>query len=261
MTDHLRVEQHGAVQLLVLDRPARRNALRHADMEALAAHLDRLAADAATRVLVVTGAPPAFCAGEDLEEATTLLHDPDRLARIADVLQGLTRRIVALPQVTIAAVNGPAVGMGAELAVAMDLRLAAERAWFVFPEVERGLFHTNGVTWLLPRQVGAGRAAEWLLSARRVSADEALRAGLVARVEADEDALVAQALELAQRIAGHAPLSVRQLRALLWRSGEATLEQMLAAESAALAACVASADAAEGVRAFLERRAPVFTGR
>jgi enoyl-CoA hydratase/carnithine racemase len=262
MTGHpeVRLERRDAVALLTLDRPERRNALRLDAMRALAEALDRLAAEAAIRVVVVTGTPPAFCAGEDLDEALAMMGQPARLVATASMLQGLTRRLVAMPQVVVAAVNGPAVGLGAELAIAMDLRLAARSAWFAFPECERGLFHTNGVTWLLPRIVGLGPAADWMLTARRVMAEEARAAGLVTHLE-DDDALLERALELAERLARLAPLSLRQLKRLLHRSFETTLEQALTGEEAALARCVASEDAFEGMRAFLERRTPEFRGR
>jgi enoyl-CoA hydratase/2-(1,2-epoxy-1,2-dihydrophenyl)acetyl-CoA isomerase len=220
-----------SVALLRLARPESRNAVRSATLDAIEAHLDALAGDEGVPVLVVAAEPPAFCAGIDLGEAAELAkaaHDVRRA--FLERLQDLTRRLRALPQVTIAAVDGPAVGLGAELAIACDLRVLGPRARFQFPELARGLFPTNGVTELLTQIVGRDTAWRWLLAAQAVDAAEAgsARLGLVCRQPCE-----AAALDLAETLAAHPGGALREAVAVLRAAGQPSLETALRREAEA----------------------------
>lgn len=249
----------GRVAWVTLNDPVRGNALGLGALEQLAAALDRVAGSRRARAVVITGRGSSFCAGDDLGELDGRLGPRGDVAwvrRAAAAVQGITRRLAALERPVIAAVNGPAVGLGAELAVACDLRLVADVAWFRFPEVRLGLLPTNGVHHLLPRLVGAGRAAEWLLSGRRVAAAEALATGLVNRV-VPADLLADEAEALAARLASASPAAVKAVRRLL-ADGEMDLEACLERETEALVDIATGDDAVEGLLAASEGRAPRF---
>lgn len=264
-------ERRDAIGIVTFNRPESLNAFRASTYERLIERLGDIATDDSIRVLVLTGAGRAFCAGTDLKELAEGIPESgaaaggapdvpvDRVGPNVELNQEVTRRLVALDQVTIAAVNGYAVGYGAELAIACDIRVAAESAWFVFPEVERALFVTNGVTWMLPRIVGLGRAMEWLTTARRISAAEALGAGLVTEY-VTQDRLLELALDIGGAIARNAPFSVRMVKRAL-QDRPASLEDALATETRAVLACRELEDWREGVRSFIEKRPAVFRGR
>ncbi len=180
--EDLTVERRGDVSIVWFERPERLNAFRLATFAMLHEALDLLADDAGVRAVVLTGRGRGFCAGEDLEEMDGAADRgfTVRAAR-ADLsrLQNLTRKILGFPKPVVAAINGPAVGLGAELPLVCHQRIAAPEAYFFFPEARRGMLETNGTFHFLPRIVGLGRAAEWLLTARKIPAPEALAAGLV----------------------------------------------------------------------------------
>lgn len=256
-------EKRESLAVVTFNRPDALNAFRRAMIEQLLAILDDVMGDEATRVLVLTGRGRAFSAGVDLGEFDQLLGGAAHLAEArAQVqrLQELTRRMLRLPKPILAAVNGVAVGVGAELAIASDIRLAAEGASFAFAEVRRGLFETNGVLYLLPRLVGAGRALEMMLTGERITASAALQAGLVTRVVADEG-LMAAAFELAGLLASNAPISSRLIKQGLQRTYDLDLEGVMQLEEDGMLTCLTSEDLQEGVRAFLEKRPPVYRGR
>ncbi len=262
--DDIRLERRGNIAIVTFHRPEVLNAFNTATYRRLLDVLEELATEESVRVVILTGAGRAFCAGTDLRElgedgALTDEASFESARRGVERNQEITRRLVTLDQVTIAAVNGYAVGFGAELAIACDIRVAAETAWFVFPEVERALFVTNGVTWMLPRIVGLGRAIEWLTTGRRISAAEALGAGLVTEY-VTRDRLLELALDIGGVIAGNAPLSVRMTKRAL-QDRPASLEDALAAETRALLACRRAEDWEEGVLSFLEKRRPIYRGR
>jgi enoyl-CoA hydratase/carnithine racemase len=261
MTDLL-VEIADGVAVVTFDRPEVLNACTRSTIEELLAALERVRDDEGAGALVITGRGRGFCAGEDLRELGDLLADPAAVGAAMEphlaMFQEVTRRLVALPKPTIAAVNGVAVGFGAELAVACDIRLAAEEATIGFVEVKRALFETNGVTYLLPRLVGRGHAIELLLGGERVTAVEALRIGLVNHVFPGSR-LMEEAVARAHALARNAPIPVRLLKELLGR--EMDLETAMTLELEALRRCLASDDLREGVRSFLERRPPVYRGR
>lgn len=186
MNDDVQVEVADGVAVARLNRPERLNACRRATYEALHALFARLEREDAWGGLVLTGNGRAFCSGHDLDD----VHGDERtVAETVVLLQDITRRALACSKPLVAAVNGPAVGFGVEVMLAFDLRIAAPGAYFMLPELSRGLFHTNGTYHLLPRLVGSGVAADMILTGRRVTADEALRSGLVSRVVAADELL------------------------------------------------------------------------
>jgi enoyl-CoA hydratase/carnithine racemase len=202
-TEDVVVERRGAIAVVWFNRPDRLNAFRGPTFDQLHSTLDRLATDQPTAALVLTGRGRAFCAGEDLMEARQAAIGGWRLREVRSELvrlQNLTRKVAEYPKPVIAAVNGPAVGLGAELSLACDVRLAAREAYFYYPEAQRGLSPTNGTFHYLPQIVGHGRAADWLLTARKIPAAEALDAGLVTGLY-DGETLVEAAVGFAARIA------------------------------------------------------------
>ena len=204
-----------ATAVLRLSRPGARNAIRATTLDDFDARLASLREEEGARTVVIAAEPPAFCAGVDLDEAERLSVAPlaERRAFV-ERLQQLTRSLRSLPQVTIAAVDGVAVGLGAELAIACDIRFAGDDARFCFPELSRGLFPTNGVTALLPALVGSGRAYELLLGGEWIDADAADAIGLARRAAGSAaGAADAFADALAQADGNAMRLAIRTLRA------------------------------------------------
>lgn len=241
MTDLVQTQRAGYVLVVTLNRPEARNALNPELIDGLSAVLLSADADPEVRVIVLAGAGPVFCAGLDLKAFT-------RGGRL-DGLVWFCREGVATP--VIAAVNGPALAGGFELMLACDLVVAAQDATLGIPEVKRGLFAAGGGT-TLPDRVPAAVALEMGLTGEPVTAAQARDVGLVNRV-VPADRVLPEALILAQQIAGNAPLGVAVTKKLMRerRWGEpAEVEQIFR-----------SADAAEGARAFAERRPPEWTGR
>jgi len=203
-TPDIEVEDRAGVAVVWFNRPKVLNAFRLATFARLTEVLDQLAEAPDQAAVVLTGRGRAFCAGEDLAEMNDAARTGFALGEaLTDLnrLQALTRRLVAYPKPVIAAINGPAVGLGAELPLAADFRIASPDAYFLYPEARRGMLETNGTFRLLPDVVGLGRATEWLLSARKVPVDEALRAGLVSEV-VDPARLVDRAVAMARQAAG-----------------------------------------------------------
>ena len=197
--DDLTIEPRGDVAIIWFERPDRLNAFRPATFEMLHEALELVAMDNGVRAVVLTGRGRGFCAGEDLAEmdgAAGLGFTVRAARRDLTRLQDLTRKLLAFPKPVVAAINGPAVGLGAELPLACRLRIAAPEAYFYFPEARRGMLETNGAFHFLPRIVGLGRAAEWLFTARKIPASEALAAGLLNAV-APPGMVVEQAVAVA----------------------------------------------------------------
>jgi enoyl-CoA hydratase/carnithine racemase len=262
LTD-IRFTKENGVAVAIFDRPECLNAFRPGTYHELLRVLDDAEHDESVRAVVLSGAGRAFCAGDDLRELSNRLENGTSLVEHVnwiESLQEVTRRIVGLPKPVIAAVNGPAVGFGAELAVACDIRIAAEDASFAFPEAKRSLFVTNGLLGLLPQLIGFGRAMELMLTGAAVDARAAERIGLVTHVVPNGYAREA-AEALARAIAGNAPISVRLVKQLGRRAQEMDLESVLRLEVEGVSECLASSDLAEGTRAFVERRAPQWSGR
>ena len=229
MNDILVTESDGVV-VATFNRPTRLNACRSATYTELAAVAARFAADPAWRALVLTGAGRAFCAGQDLDDVPTELTAGNDLAERIATLQQITRLFAAAAKPTIAALNGPAVGFGLECTLAFDIRIATEAAYFLLPELARGLFHTNGTYHFLTGLVGRGMATDMILTGRRVTAHEALRAGLVSRLEDAHDLLPAS-MALAREMSGLNPRAVACAREGLRRGATASLEDALEFEA------------------------------
>jgi enoyl-CoA hydratase len=245
------------VALVTIDRPDALNALSFDLLDALAGALERLDADPACRAIVLTGAGSrAFAAGADIKEladqTSASLHEGGRFTA--------WDRIAAIGLPIIAAVRGFALGGGCELAMTCDMIIAAEDAVFGQPEILIGVMPGAGGTQRLTRAVGQARAMELILTGRSITAVEAEAMGLVTRV-VPAAAAVDAAIEVASRIATMPPLAVRAAKRAVRLASEAPLERGLTAERDAFFALFDTADQDEGMRAFMEKRAPVWTGR
>jgi enoyl-CoA hydratase/carnithine racemase len=263
--EQITVELSENVLTLTLDRPERLNAWTEQMGRELRAAFDRADADDEVRAVIVTGAGRGFCAGADLASGGDTFD-----ARKRDAVAGarrdnggeLTLRIFDCTKPVIAAINGPAVGVGATMTLPMDVRLAAEDARIGFVFARRGIIPEACSSWFLPRVVGISRAMEWVATGRVFSAQEALEAGLVRSLHPN-DQLLDAARELAREIAENtAPVSVALARRLMWRMLGAE-HPMLAhrADSRGMVARGQSADAVEGITAFLEKRPARFPDR
>jgi enoyl-CoA hydratase len=250
----VRVERDGAVLVVTIDRPQAKNAIDTAAAEGIGAAMEQLDTDDSLFVGVLTGAGGVFSAGMDLKAflAGEKPHVPGR------GFAGLVERPPAKP--LIAAVEGPALAGGFEIALACDLIVAGEGASFGLPEVRRGLLAGGGGLLRLPRKAGLPRATEWALTGDRISAADAHAAGVVNRLVPAGQALEA-ALELARQIAGNGPLAVQGTKRILSEGQGWPAEEAFARQWEVYAPIRASEDAKEGARAFTEKRAPVWRGR
>jgi enoyl-CoA hydratase/carnithine racemase len=256
----IRVSYPGAgIAEITLDRPAAMNAVSSAMAAELTGVCAELAAAPEVQVVVFSAAGErAFSAGADLKERAGLT-DAD-LLRQRHAIRGLFGALLALPQPAIAAVHGFALGGGCELALSCDLVVADETAVFGLPEVTVGLVPGGGGTQLALRRLGPGRAADLVLTGRKVGIDEAERLGLVdRRVPAGQDGTAAR--ELAGQIAANSPVAVRAAKRALRHGWGVSLEAGLDVEDAAWRTAAASPDRREGIAAFAEKRKPVWPGR
>jgi 2-(1,2-epoxy-1,2-dihydrophenyl)acetyl-CoA isomerase len=256
MADEVLTSRDGAVLTITFNRPEVYNAFNRELHAALHDALEE-AGDAAVRCVVVTGAGKGFCAGQDLNEFGAVS------ASIGKALETTyhpnVRLVRSLAKPVIAAVNGPAAGAGLSFACACDLRVAAESATFVPGFVGIGLVPDAGGTWFVHRLLGFARAFEWMGSNRRLSASEGLEWGLVSEVIPDER-FATRVAELAAEWASRPTQALGRTKRLFEHAFTADLEQQLALEARLQQESVATADFAEGVDAFLEKRTPRFTG-
>ena len=264
MTDyqHLVVDTTLAgVRTITLDRPDRLNAVNNALAFSLADALADAATADAVRVVVVTGAGRAFCAGLDLTEPPELPHATraDRLDPYAWVGTWV-QRVVACEKPVIAAVNGPAAGAGFGLALACDIRLVTQSARLTAGYVRRGLSPDAGVSYFLPRHVGLARAAEILLTGRDIDSTEALAIGLAAAVIPDAD-FAHDVAAYAARLALGAPIAQALTKRMLMQSFDRPLDAALRDELTQIKVCFSTGDVAEAMDAFREKRTPTFKGR
>jgi enoyl-CoA hydratase len=257
--ENLLIERDGAVLIITINRPKVLNALNAPLLADLSAAIDDAAADAGVRGVVITGAgEKAFVAGADINELSeqTPIAGRERARRG----QGLFDRIERLGKPVIAAVNGFALGGGCELAMACTMRLAADTAKFGQPEINLGLIPGYAGTQRLARLVGRGRALELLLSGHSISADEALRIGLVNRVVPAAQ-LLTEARALAQTLASKAPIAVRYILDAVARGVDMPFADAQDYEATLFGLVSTTEDMKEGTRAFLEKRKPAFKGR
>lgn len=262
MADHdeplvLRADD-GPVATLTLNRPAARNALSAAMLDALHLELAAIDADRSVHVVVLAGAGPAFCSGHDLREIRTE-PDPAFRERLFDRCSEVMIQLTRLRQPVIAKVHGVATAAGCQLVATCDLAVAGASARFATPGVNIGLFCSTPMV-ALTRSVAPKHAMELLLTGDLVSADEAARIGLVNRVVADDD-LDDAVSELAGAIAAKSPLTVAIGKEAFWRQRDLPLEDAYTHASDVMVRNLATADAAEGVAAFLDKRRPIWEGR
>jgi enoyl-CoA hydratase len=251
--DPVRVEKKGAVATVVLDRPDSLNILNSATLEKLGDALEELEGDRETRSIVITG-NGHFSAGADVRELKE--KDPAQAEVFSRLGQGICKRIEAMRKPVIAAVRGYALGGGCEIALACDIRIAAESAKFGQPEVNLGIIPGFGGTQRLTRLVGIGKAKELILTGRIVNAGEAERIGLVNSVVKDEE-LMGRVTDLAELFLQKSPVALGAAKMLIdgCREGGDGLER----EVTSFAECFASEDHSEGIDAFLEKRKPRFS--
>lgn len=258
----VRYEIHGAVALITLNRPERMNTFG-STMKADLAHafFELARKDESVRAVVVTGSGDrAFSAGADIKErAQSDASATDFFVAQRDVY-ALFSGVRTFEKPVVAAVNGVAIGGGMELALACDIRLAATTARFGLTELKLGVLPAAGGTQLLPRLIGVGRAKEMLMSSDIVDADTALRYGIVTRLY-EPDALLQAALDYAQRLAEQPPLAIRMAKLIVDEGSATDLKTALEIERLAATVVYGSADRAEGLRAFVEKRKPMFVGR
>ena len=265
--DEITYAVDGPVATITLDRPDRLNAFTGRMMQQLIAAFDEIDADDSVRAVIVTGAGRGFCAGADLGAGGATFDadaqsggsaPPEMEQRDGGGL--VTLRIFECTKPVIAAINGPAVGIGATMTLPMDIRLASSQSKFGFVFARRGIVPEACSSWFLPRLVGISQATEWCFTGRVFGPDEALAGGLVRSVH-EPDELLGAAQELAEEIAHNtSAVSVALTRAMLWRMlGESHPMAAHEVDSPAIAYLGKSDDAREGVMSFLEKRPAAFT--
>jgi enoyl-CoA hydratase len=255
----IRYHVEDRVGVVTIDRPEKRNAMTYAMLGEFIETVGRADEDPDTVVIVVTGVPGAFCAGTDLADLATVPGETRGLRGSAEEKHKWWP-IAQARKPTVGAIDGPAVGMGAEFSSQCDLRLASTQARFAWNFVHRGLVPDTGAgTWLLPRIVGLQPALKLLYTGEMIDAAEALRLGYVLDVLPSEELLPA-AMALANAIAAGSPHSLGLIKSLVHQGLTAPVDEHMARHTTALAACFKSDDHREGVASFLERRPAHFTG-
>ena len=265
MSDTVLIEREGGIARVTLNRPDVLNALDAELCDALVGALAQAERDRDTRVLVPRGAGGHFMAGGDLRAMHQVLNRPAEQRRrhfegFVDRVHPIIRIMRRMPQPVIASIAGAAGGFGLSLVLAADLALCAADSIFTMAYCRIGTSPDGSSTWFLPRTVGVKKAMELALLGDRFGAREAERLGIVNRV-VSPDRLEGETEALARRLAAGPALAYANTKRLLGASGHASLDQQLQAEAEAFAACAAGDDFAEGVTAFVEKRAPVFSGR
>jgi len=261
MYEHIEVTENDCILTITLNRPDRLNAFIGHMRRDLAEALEHAASDRNVRVVIITGAGRAFCAGGDVAFMAELMkrRDAEEFSRIL----GAGRRVIlAIRQMTkpvIAAINGPASGAGCNLALACDLRIASSDATFSQSFAKVGLHPDWGGTYFLPRLMTPNKACEMFFLGESIDAAEALQLGLVNQVVAPEE-LESATMQLAERLRAAPPIALAAAKHAVYMSQAADLDEMLRYETEAQLRCFDSDDGHEGVQAFLEKREPRFTG-
>ena len=258
--EHIIYEVDNGIATITIDRPEKKNAMTYMMLGEFIETVAHAASDTSARVVVLTGRPGAFCAGTDLADLATIPGS-------ARGLRGSAQEhdkwwpLLQCPQPTICAIDGPAVGMGAEFTSQCDIRIATPNARFAWNFVHRGLVPDTGAgTWLLPRLIGLQNALRLLYTGEFVSAQDALQLGYVQQVVSSES-LLDTAYALAATIASGSPHSQRLIKSLVYEGLPSSVEQHMLRHTAAMSACFKSDDHREGVASFLERRSASFTGQ
>lgn len=257
-TQNVLLEKEGALATIFINRPQYLNALDQTTVRELSMAIDDVAHDRKTRVIILTGAgEKAFVAGGDI----SFMQDmSSKVAReFARFGQGVLRKLESLPKPVVAAINGFCLGGGCELAMACDFRIASEKAKFGQPEVGLGVTPGFGGTQRLPRLVGAGKAKLLLYTGDTIDAAEALRIGLVDAVVPHEE-LMNHVREIANRIASRSQVAVRFCKVAVNEGMQTDIDRAMTIEADIFALCFSTADQKEGMKAFIEKRSPQFTG-
>ncbi len=260
--DSILLDRDGSIATLTLNRPASLNALDLTMIDALVDHTAKLAADETLRCVVIRGAGSHFMAGGDIRSfAGQLVHSGSErqlhFTRMVERVHAAIENLQRMPHVAIASVHGAVAGFGMSLMCACDLAVAADSSYFASAYRHLALTPDGGASYTLPRLVGTKKAMEILLLGERFGSDEALRIGLVNRVVAHHE-LQAETRKLAEAVANGPRTALRNAKRLLNQSLSQSLSVQLEAEAASFGACAATADFAEGIRAFIDKRAPVF---
>jgi len=258
-------EKKGSIAIVTFNRPEKMNASTDLMYEELLDCFARVDGDEDVRVLIITGAGKAFCAGADLKDRFLPKIEKRKKGLLKDVTEEISDRgalaLSRIRKVTIAAVNGVASGVGCTLALGCDIRMASEKARFGFPFLRVGLLPEFGSTYYLPRLVGIGKACELVFTGQTVDAQEAKEIGLVNRVVSPEK-LMEETFTMADRIVRMPPLALMISKRALYQGLRAPdLASQLQYETLALVHLFGTADHEEGVRSFLDKRDPVFKGR
>jgi 2-(1,2-epoxy-1,2-dihydrophenyl)acetyl-CoA isomerase len=260
MSDVVGVEAVGAVRVITIQRPQARNALTRPVLDGLRTALDAASRDPAARCVVLTGAGGHFCSGADLRQ--NLVDDPDlgdHLEGYMDEFHGLVRAIVRCEKPTIAMMDGAAVGFGADIAFACDLRVASDQAYAQEKFVKIGLMPDGGGTFWLPRLVGTARAMQMILLAEKVDAPELHRLGVVVKVVASAS-LREATLAIARELAAGPPLAFAAIKRSVYASW-GSVEDALLRERTEQLKLLRSSDSMEGVAAWMQKREPRFEGK
>jgi 2-(1,2-epoxy-1,2-dihydrophenyl)acetyl-CoA isomerase len=258
--DPVLIDDRGAWRVITLNRPERLNAFNEAMHQAMACALDG-AADPACRAVLLTGAGRGFCAGQDLADVAVIDGKaPDLGATIDNFYNPLVRKLRALDKPVVCAVNGIAAGAGANIALCCDIVLAARSAKFIQSFAKIGLVPDSGGTYFLPRLIGDARARAVSLLAEPISADKAEQWGLIWRA-VDDDQLIKEAEALTARLAEQPTQGLALIKQALAQSATNTLDAQLDLERDLQRQAGRTPDYAEGVAAFIAKRAPIFAGR
>jgi 2-(1,2-epoxy-1,2-dihydrophenyl)acetyl-CoA isomerase len=256
-------ETQDGIATLTMNRPERLNALGDTLRQDLYDAVIRASSDPHVRVIILTGAGRGFCAGGDIKamnEAKERQTARPLLDKVAPLRDKVVLAMRDAPQPIIAAINGPAAGAGMNIALACDIRIASTTAKFGETFVKRGLHVDWGGTYFLPRVVGMAKACELIFTGEVIGADEALALGIVSKVVPPEQ-LMPEVHRLAHTIAAGAPIAIRLAKRALYHNQEVGLRAALEFETFAQNICFETEDAKEGIRAFVEKRAPKFQGR
>ena len=256
---HITFDLQGQIAVLTLNRPSVYNAFNREMALELQQALDKCAENASVRSVLLTGSGKAFCAGQDLQEIKDPSSAPSFRTILGEHYNPIISRITSLPKPVVAAVNGVAAGAGANIALACDIVVATASSSFIQAFSKIGLVPDSGGTFFLPRLVGMQKAAALMMLGDRVSAEEAERMGMIYKVYPDAE-FQASALALAQTLAKMPTKALALTKQLLQASMDNSLAVQLAEEDSCQAEAGASRDYQEGLAAFLEKRAPVFTG-
>ena len=254
----IKLDKHDGIGYLTLNRPEVRNAFNQEMIDELRDALRRIDTNGEIRVVIITGAGKAFQAGADIAELSVM--SPMDILRWNEGVVRINAGLEKLRQPVIAAINGVAMGGGLELAISCTLRIIAESARIALPEVRLGIIPGTGGTQRLPRLIGKGRAAEFLLTGDTVTAREALDMGLVNRI-APDGKVVEAAEEMARKIMVNAPIAVEMAKDALEIGKDLPLEHAVQYSQKNCVTCFSTADMKEGMAAFLEKRKAHFTGK